>query len=99
MKRIIRLPVVESKTGLKHSAIYEKMAPGQFPRQVPLGAKAVGWLEHEIDAWIDARAAERDAARVVSTEIGKIAEAISEHMRRPGLPSLASLRHCVPLMT
>ena len=73
MKRIIRLPVVESKTGLKHSAIYEKMADGEFPRQVPLGAKAVGWLEHEIDAWIDARAAWRDADRVVSTEIGKIA--------------------------
>ena len=28
------------------------MSKGHFPRQVPLGAKAVGWLEDEIDAWI-----------------------------------------------
>ena len=63
MKRIIRLPVVEVKTGLKHSAIYQRITEGEFPRQVHLGPKAVGWLEAEIDAWIDARAAERDSIR------------------------------------
>jgi prophage regulatory protein len=62
MKRIIRLPVVEEKTGLKHSSIYEKIARGEFPSQVVLGQKAVGWVEAEVDAWIDARIFERDAA-------------------------------------
>jgi prophage regulatory protein len=60
MKRIIRRPAVEDKTGLKHSEIYERIKLGTFPRQVPLGPKAVGWLEHEIEAWIEARTAERD---------------------------------------
>jgi prophage regulatory protein len=60
MTRLLRLPDVEARTGLKHSAIYQRIAEGEFPRQVPLGPKAVGWLEHEVDAWIDARAAERD---------------------------------------
>ena len=60
MSRIIRLPAVEVKTGLKHSAIYQKMAEGTFPRPVPLGPKAVGWVEAEIDRWIDERVAERD---------------------------------------
>jgi prophage regulatory protein len=60
MKRIIRLPVVQDKTGLKHSEIYDRIKLGTFPRQVPLGPKAVGWLEHEIDKWIEERAAERD---------------------------------------
>jgi prophage regulatory protein len=59
MKRIIRRPEVEAKTGLKHSEIYERISKGRFPPQVPLGVKAVGWLEHEIDQWIDARTAER----------------------------------------
>ena len=63
MKRIIRLPAVEIKTGLKHSAIYQKMAEGDFPRPVPLGPKAVGWIEAEVDAWIDDRIAERDDRR------------------------------------
>jgi prophage regulatory protein len=61
MKRIIRRPTVEAKTGLKHSEIYDRIKLGTFPRQVPLGVKAVGWLEHEVDAWIEARGAERDA--------------------------------------
>ena len=61
MKRILRRPVVESKTGLKHSEIYERIKKLTFPRPVPLGPKAVGWLEEEIDQWIDQRTAERDA--------------------------------------
>jgi prophage regulatory protein len=68
MKRLIRLPDVEAKTGLKHSAIYQRITEGAFPRQVPLGPKAVAWLEAEIDAWIDHRTAERDG-----TEPGEVA--------------------------
>jgi prophage regulatory protein len=60
MKRLIRLRDVEAKTGLKHSAIYQRITEGDFPRQVPLGPKAVAWLEAEVDAWIDRRAAKRD---------------------------------------
>ena len=63
MKRIIRLATVQVKTGLKHSAIYERIAAGTFPRAIPLGPKAVGWLEAEVDAWIDDRIAERDDKR------------------------------------
>ena len=66
MKRLIRLPAVEVKTGLKHSAIYLKMAEGTFPRPVPLGPKAVAWVEAEIDAWIDRAIAERDTRRADS---------------------------------
>ena len=58
--RILRLLETESRTGLKRSAIYEAMATGDFPRQVPLGARAVGWLESEVEAWLAARVAERD---------------------------------------
>ena len=27
---------------------------GKFPRPIPLGERAVGWLEAEIDSWIEA---------------------------------------------
>jgi prophage regulatory protein len=72
--KIIRLPKVEDKVGLKHSAIYEKIDRGQFPRQVPLGPKAVGWLEDEVDAWIEARKAERDAADGHRSKLKKASE-------------------------
>lgn len=58
--RILRRGAVEARTGLRRSAIYQGIAEGTFPRQVRLGTKAVGWLEHEIDSWIEDRIAERD---------------------------------------
>jgi prophage regulatory protein len=60
--RILRLPEVQAKTGLKHSAIYERIAEGRFPRPIPLSGKAKGFVEAEIDDWIRARIAERDAS-------------------------------------
>jgi prophage regulatory protein len=59
--RILRLSGVREKTGKSTSAIYADMAKGMFPRPVPLGDRAVGWLEHEVGAWIEAQRAKRDA--------------------------------------
>lgn len=53
--RILRLPEVMNRVGLKRAAIYLYVKQGQFPKQVNLGIRAVGWLEHEVDAWVAAR--------------------------------------------
>lgn len=58
---ILRRPEVERRVGISRSAIYLGIADGTFPRPVSLGQRAVGWIEHEINAWIEARAAERVA--------------------------------------
>ena len=52
---ILRLPAVKARTGLCRSAIYQHVADGSFPRPVSLGARAVGWIESEIEAWISHR--------------------------------------------
>ncbi|MDR2450842.1 MAG: AlpA family transcriptional regulator [Candidatus Accumulibacter sp.] len=57
---ILRRNEVEARTGLARSTIYARIAADAFPRPVPLGRKAVGWIESEIQAWIDARIVERD---------------------------------------
>lgn len=49
---ILRLSAVKARTGLSRSTIYLRMAAGEFPRAVSLGARAVGWVEADIDAWI-----------------------------------------------
>jgi prophage regulatory protein len=59
--KILRLSAVRDATGLPTSSIYEKIAKGEFPNSIPLGTKAVGWLEDEVEAWKKARIAERDA--------------------------------------
>lgn len=59
-RRLLRRPEVEARTGLCRSSIYERMAEGTFPRQVPLSPGSVAWLEEEVDGWITARLAERN---------------------------------------
>jgi prophage regulatory protein len=51
-EKILRLRPMLSRTGLSRSMAYDLMAKDQFPRPIGLGARAVGWLESEIDAWI-----------------------------------------------
>ncbi|MEO6965534.1 MAG: AlpA family transcriptional regulator [Acidobacteriaceae bacterium] len=52
---ILRLPDVKARTGLSRSTIYLRLAEGNFPRPVSLGARSIGFVETEIDAWIDER--------------------------------------------
>ena len=52
---ILRLPQVMARTGLSRSSIYAKVAVGEFPEPISLGARAVGWLSDEVEAWLVAR--------------------------------------------
>lgn len=52
---ILRLPAVKARTGLSRSSIYLRISENQFPKPISLGARAVGWLEEEIDAWLAAQ--------------------------------------------
>ena len=54
-ERILRRPAVESRTGLSRSSIYLKISEGTFPKPVSLGARAIGWLESEVDEWLESR--------------------------------------------
>lgn len=54
-QRICRLSEVIARTGLPRSTIYELMHNGDFPSQVQLARRSVGWVESEIEDWIDSR--------------------------------------------
>ena len=58
--RFLRLPEVESRTGLKRDSIYRGAREGWFPRPIKISVHASGWLESEIEAFILARIAARD---------------------------------------
>ena len=58
---ILRRKQVEARTGLSRSSIYARLRPNPdrpsdydpaFPKPVSIGAKAVGWIESEVEAWI-----------------------------------------------
>ncbi len=54
-QHILRLPTVKAITGLSRSTIYLRMSEGSFPEKISLGSRAVGWLETEIQDWLDER--------------------------------------------
>ncbi|MCZ8370543.1 MAG: AlpA family transcriptional regulator [Porphyrobacter sp.] len=50
--RLLRLPEVMERVGLRRSAIYQRMSEGRFPKCRALGPKCSVWVEAEINAWI-----------------------------------------------
>ncbi|GGB62953.1 hypothetical protein GCM10011316_38560 [Roseibium aquae] len=60
---VLRLPDVVKRTGLKKSSIYNYMTAGDFPTPFKIGARANGWSEQEINAWIESRKACRGGAQ------------------------------------
>ena len=59
--RILRLPEVEERTGIRRATIYRRAKGGTFPQPVRLGPNSTGWLESEIDTFLAEAVAARDA--------------------------------------
>ena len=45
----VRLPQVKEMTCLSKSSIYRLMADGEFPSQIPLGARSVVWVRSQVE--------------------------------------------------
>lgn len=54
---ILRQKQVQARTGLSRSTIYLRIAEGRFPKPISLGARAVGWVDAEIESWLESRIA------------------------------------------
>lgn len=50
--QILRLPQVCKVTGLGRSMIYHLESVRRFPCRVRIGARAVGWVESEVQLWL-----------------------------------------------
>ncbi len=59
--RVVRKRELVKKVGYSAMHIGRLEKAGKFPRRIKLGPNAVGWIEAEVDEWIAARVAERDA--------------------------------------
>lgn len=67
--KVLRIDEVGSKCGISKTTIWAKLNPkdrrhdAAFPQPFRLSLKAVGWLESEIDAWIEQRAKRQQPER------------------------------------
>ena len=58
--RVLRLKDVLSITGLGKTSIYKLIGLKRFPKPISLSLRSVGWLESEIQAWIQEKINARD---------------------------------------
>lgn len=57
VRTILREPAVLARIGLSRSTFRNRIKAGEFPAGFPLGdgARAVGWLESDVDAWLESQ--------------------------------------------
>lgn len=55
--RIMRMSEVLKVTGYSRASIYAQMRAGQFPKNVKLGKRAVGWSSLEVQGWVEEKLA------------------------------------------
>ena len=53
--KILRLPDVLQRCGLSRSSLYSQVAEGEFPKPVKISTRSVGWVESDLDDWIQDR--------------------------------------------
>ncbi len=52
-EKILRLKSVIEKTGISRSTIYSMIKANRFPKPVCIGIRSSGWLQSEINNWIE----------------------------------------------
>ena len=57
-KALIDLKETMRRSGLRKSAIYDRMASGTFPKACKIGVSS-RWVDVEVDAWVEQRIGER----------------------------------------
>ena len=53
--RILRWPAVHDLIARSRSSVWRDIRAGRFPAPIQLGENAIGWHEHEVIAWVEAR--------------------------------------------
>ena len=53
--RILRTPEVLRRVNVSRTTLWRMWTKGEFPRPMRLSAGLVGWIEAEVDLWIEER--------------------------------------------
>jgi prophage regulatory protein len=59
-ERLIPTAVVLDRVCMSKTTLYRRIAAGDFPKPIPIGLGGVGFLESEVDTWIESRLRLRD---------------------------------------
>ena len=51
-ERFLRIPEIVQRTGMSKATVYNRINQGLFPKQIPIGANLVVWLESDVQKWM-----------------------------------------------
>ena len=54
-KRVLSLKTVLARVPLSRTTLWRLEREGLFPQRIKLSENRVGWIEEELDAWIQSR--------------------------------------------
>jgi prophage regulatory protein len=57
-ERVLRWPELKDRIGFSRSHVHSLVAKGEFPPPIKLGDRASGWLESQVNAWLEQRIAQ-----------------------------------------
>ena len=61
--KVLRLRAVLERVGIGKTAVYAAIKNGEFPAPIKLSARAVGWREADVEAWLAERPRATSEAR------------------------------------
>ena len=96
--RILRLPEVLARVGVKKTSLYSLIKKGLFPkpRRLMANSRSVGWLEEEVDNYVAGLGVQQSAspkARVAEPAKKAVSSAPPRALRAPTKPTTISNNH------
>jgi prophage regulatory protein len=61
-EKVLRFPELKEKIGLSRSHVHALISRKKFPAPIKLGDRASGWLESDINEWLQKRIIESQPA-------------------------------------
>lgn len=58
---VLKKPVVLKIVGVTRTTLQTMIENKEFPAPIRLSARAIGWIDTEVQGWLDSKIAERDA--------------------------------------
>ncbi len=68
--RFLRIDELIGKVGLSRPTIWRLERAGEFPKRRQLGRNSVGWVEDEIEQWMQSRAVVADDSGGSALQVG-----------------------------
>ena len=69
--RVIRIKEVCQKVGLSRPSVLRKSREGTFPARINVGARAIGFIEEEVEEWLQEQAKKRKPTKAISSKRAK----------------------------